>query len=68
VQDVSNLTCVDGLHARLGFAMAIRIFARTVEKLVKTGKSWQYSYIVCFILVFLMKYGRAYTHIESGIE
>jgi len=28
------------------------IFAGTVEKMVKTGKDWQYSYIVCFILVF----------------
>jgi len=37
------------------FAMAKVILAGTVEKRVKTGKNWQYSYIVCFILVFFMK-------------
>jgi len=34
------------------FAMAKRIFTGAVEKLVKTGKYWKYSYTVCFILVF----------------
>jgi len=38
------------------FAMAKVTLAGTVEKRVKTGKNWQYSYIVCFILVFFMKY------------